>query len=230
MWAFRTGALGAIDYRFAVRSTQATLGRYLATLFRSLRSEDAPDHWYSALQRHDGSVDVLFDGEHLARAGGIPGTAEVVLSHVDRQALVTLRSGRLVLGAGAVQHGQAGVVLLGPSHALVHALVQAGLDYHSDTYVVLDQAATTMYPYPTPMSRRPSLSPGDAPPAASERRPGGRHQRQLLPVDSVRHQAVGSACTPGVVVVASSRGGALSALSLDPRARPLSVRRPAKVP
>jgi hypothetical protein len=214
----RTPTLNALSYRFALRTDDVRLGRYLDSLFAGLRDHDGgvAEHWYSLHGRSGATVDVSRDGEVLVRAVGPADAVSWVVWHVNRSA-VEAGDGHLLLHAGALEVDGWAVVLPGVSGSgkstLCAGLAQAGFDYLSDELVALDLTTDRVLPYPKPITvkagsfealARIGLRPGDG---------AWRGEEWQLAVGDGTGLRVGRTCRPCFVIVPRYVRGAVTSLS-----------------
>lgn len=157
-WEYRSPTFGAMDFHFAVRATDAAIGRRIGSVLAPLRVPARPAHWYSIVDRRAGWVDVLLDGEAVARHVHGADALDWVVWDCNRAAVAATPS-HLLFHAGGVQAAAGGVLLPGPSGSgkstLVAALVARGFRYLSDELVGLSPGGRLL-PYPRALSLEPS--------------------------------------------------------------------------
>lgn len=145
-------------------------------VFHSHQSPDPPGLW---------SFDLHCDGALIRRTTDRAEVLEAFENHAKIQTAFHAKD-RLFVHAGAVSWRGRGIVLPGPSCAgkstLVKALVEAGAEYYSDEFAVLDPEGR-LHPYPLPLSIRANgAQPESRIPAAAL---GGRTGERPVPVDLI---------------------------------------------
>jgi hypothetical protein len=158
-WGGHTATFRALDFSFAVRTTDPALGGLLDDLYASCAiPAEPPAHRYTLRERttRNGARFTLYcDDERVVTTPA----ASIALDHLvwdaNRRAIDSVPSA-LVLHAGAVSVDGAAVLLPAPSGAgkstLTAGLVQRGFDYVTDEACALDPAAGTVRPYPKPIA------------------------------------------------------------------------------
>lgn len=157
-WAHRTPRLHALDHRFAVRTTDAGLGRYLDLLLGSLASSERPAVVYSILEledRAEARYAFYADGTQIALCTTPGECLSWLLWHVNRAA-ASLPGASVRLHAAAAERDGAAILIPGPSGAgkttLVARLLQSGLRYLADEVVAVESTSLVVLPYPKPLS------------------------------------------------------------------------------
>lgn len=155
-WAHTTGTFYGLAYSFAIRSTDARVGRYLERVLGSLAGGGGPAHVYSIVRTPEQpAYAVYLDDLDLVVVPSAERVIRHVLWHINTE--VIRRSGHhlLVHAAGAVLDGRA-VVMPGPMNAgkttLVAGLVADGFGYLTDELVALDLRTGLVDPYPRPLN------------------------------------------------------------------------------
>lgn len=126
---------------------------------------------------------VYSGGSRIARTHDLEAALEILAAGVETY--VSIRAPRRVfVHAGVVGVGSRAILIPGRSHSgkswLVRALVQAGAEYYSDDFAVLD-ARGRVHPYPLPLMIRGS----EGRSRWAIERSGGRIGRKPLPVGLV---------------------------------------------
>jgi hypothetical protein len=213
---YSSPAFEGLSFRFAVRASDPVLGRYLEAVLAPLRSRKAASHHYSLVTARGGSVEVFLDDTMIARAGDRAEAAAWVLWHLNR-AVVDASGEHILLHAGAVRAGDAGIIVPAPMSSgkttLVAGLVQRGLGYMTDEVVALTADGSTLLPFPKALSvERGSLAvlfgsggrPGPAPDL-------GGDQFHVVP-DDLRPGSAAGPCAPAMVIAPRYRPGRPSTL------------------
>jgi hypothetical protein len=162
--SFSTGTYRALGYTFSIgidRRLGPEAGRAVRWAFADLAEPVAAEGRYR-LGPSDAGVAVQADGRQLGFGRTLSGAVELLLSDVNRKAVLS-RPDRLGLHAAALARDERGILVVGPSGAgkstLAAALVAAGCDYLTDEAAFVDLGDLTLEPYPKPVSLRPgSLS------------------------------------------------------------------------
>ena len=212
LWAYRTPSLNGLSYRFAVRSDDGRLGRYVHSLLGGLREERADvevpvEHLYSLTASAGGTIDIVRDGELVAQAER-PGVAVGWLVWDVNRAAAEAGRGHLLFHAAGLQHGGAGILVPGASGSgkstLAAGLVRAGFAYLSDELVALELDGGRLLPYAKPIAVKPGSS--DAlrdmrTPAVGDADDHYADEECLIAVGDDVCRPVGAPCVPELVVV-----------------------------
>lgn len=206
-WSYRTACFRALGHDFAVRTTDAVLGRWLDGLFASLRVRSVPATLYGFVT--DGPADrpyaVYADGELLIATEQPAFALRYLAWHVNQQAVARTTERVVVHAAGAERDG-IGVLLSAESgrgkSTLVAGLVQSGFRYLTDEAVAVEPGTSLLQPFPKPIAVRPGSWQ-----ALAELRPDldarlAPYVCEEWPIDprSIRADAVAPPSAPGVVV------------------------------
>ncbi len=209
----RTSSLCALSYRFAVRSDDWELGRYVDEVLGGLREPPAAppvEHWYSLTPSADdaGRVDVRRDGTDIALGQRPDDAVGWVVCDVNRAA-AEASGDRLLFHAGALDACGTGVLVPGSSGSgkstLVAGLARAGLAYLTDELAALDLSSGHLEPYAKPITiKRGSFDVLRDMHPSTEAGPLVHHwsgEEWQVPVGPGTCRAIGSPCAPGIVVV-----------------------------
>jgi hypothetical protein len=214
---YRTGLLEALSFRFVIRCSDPSLGRYVESLLSSLSVEpstaETGAHLYAMTCLQSGDVDLFRDETPIARVPDATSAVGWLLWDLNQEA-VRSTSDRLLFHAGGVQSGDCGVLLPAQSGSgkstLVTALVQAGCGYLSDELVALSLSTGQLLPYPKPVTLKTgsfpffeALRPAGAP-GSDGQEPG----EWLVRPEDIRSGSVGQACNPTLVVTPHYVAGA----------------------
>ena len=217
LWAYLSPSLNGLSYRFAVRSDDARLGRYVHSLLGGLREERADaevpvEHWYSLTSSADGTIDIMRDREPLAHAQRPGDAVGWLVWDVNRAAAEAGRS-HLLFHAAGLQRGDAGVLVPGASGSgkstLAAGLVRAGFAYLSDELVALEFDGGRLLPYAKPIA----VKPGSTDALRDMRTPAFGDADDalagdwLIAVGDDVCRPVGAPCVPELVVVPSYQPG-----------------------
>lgn len=219
-WAYQTPRLQALGFAFAIRASDAAIGRFLHGLFRNFETPGEPMHVYSFIDHGPASeerYEVFRDNEQVS----VTPSAGTALRHlvwdVNREAVASAQ-GLLLLHASAVEHDGRAVLFPAPMGSgkttLVAGLVHRGLRYITDEAVAIDPATFLIRPYPKPLSIESGswhvledLRP-DVDPALET----FFEHAWYLSADEIRTGALAPACTPGTVIVPRYERGARTEL------------------
>jgi hypothetical protein len=221
-WAYTSGRYAALEYPFALRTSDRKLGLYLSTLFEPFETEgevgDATMYSLVYLVGDDSLPYRLFAGTRcLASISNPARLLEMFLWHVNQSVLRASRKRLLIHASVASWNGTA---LLFPAQmesgksTLVAGLVERGFDYLTDEAAAIEPDTLRVVPFPRAISLdrgswgvlshlRPNLG------AAIE--PYGREQWQIPP-SAIRPNSVAAPCRPGFVIAPRYIAGASSAL------------------
>ena len=214
-WTYTTRTFQALGYRFAVRSTDAELGRLFDDLYRPCAVPGDPNTWYSivAPEPVDMERELYIDDRRVASLERPSWLVRWVTWHVNHQ-VIACSSDYVLLHAAAAARDGVGVLLPAASEAgkttLVAGLVRSGFAYLTDEAAAIDPSTLQIEPYPKPLSiDRGSwevladLAPSDAEVA------GGYHAGQWhVSPASLRPDAVSGAIRASVVVFPRFERGA----------------------
>jgi PqqD family protein of HPr-rel-A system len=224
-WAFESPTYVALDLRFAIRSDDVALGRYLASIFAPLAGEGPPDDWYSVIDRGSGCdrgrYPTYFGGIRLERSSKRRYVVSLVPWHVNQQ-VVRRSTRRLLFHAGAVEAAEGVIVITGPANAgkttLTTALCRAGFAYVTDEVVALDPQTGLVQPFPKSVA----FDPGSWPlfPDLEPPRPEGMADDDLVEkwhvgVSAFGHPMEAPAPLRAVFLTRHVAGGGTSAEPLD---------------
>lgn len=197
----------ALGYRFSAEADDPDLDQLVRSTMAPLHSEGPSEHRYVLRGRGD-AVTLELDGEPIFGPGDSALVVEWLWWHVNQSAAAHAGD-RVVLHAGAVRAGDAGIVFPAPGEGgkstLVAGLVDAGLAYLSDELGVLSNDVSTLLPYPKPIALRPGAQKlfahwrGDAAVVG---------ERWL-----VTPRLIGTACRPEIVVATQYVPGARTELT-----------------
>jgi hypothetical protein len=223
-WAHVTPNLNGLSYRFAVRSDDGPLGRQVERLLGGLleRGGDVAervDHWYSLCTTADGTVEVVRDGELLARAQHPGDAVGWLLWDVNRAAADSAQD-HLLFHAAGLCDGAVGMLVPGASGSgkstLAAGLVRAGFAYLSDELVALEIEGGRLLPYAKPITVKPGSFGAlrdMAPSAVGGAGDRGGSGEWLLAVGDEAGRPIGGACPPGLVVVPRYEPGEVTQLT-----------------
>ena len=223
-WAHTAGPFRGLAYEFAIRSTDAAIGRYLSRALGSLAlagrgaATGASRHVYSVIERPEPpAYAVYLDDLDLVAVASPDRAIRHVLWHVNTEVIRRARDHVLVHAGGAVL-GDSAVVLPGPINAgkttLVAGLVRDGFGYLTDELVALHLGTGLLDPYPRPLN----LSEGSWTAVPELRPPGWKPGNPLAPrqwhvdLGAVRPGAVAAAAPPRFVIAPHFEPGAEAAL------------------
>lgn len=156
-WRYTTETFQALGHRFAVRSMDAEMGRFINEIYAPCAVLDEPDVWYSIVQ--DGSASrsrkLLFGSERLGTMDDESLVVRYLTWHVNRQ-VIEKSSRYVLLHAAAASRGGVGVVLPGQPEAgkttLVAGLLRSGFRYLTDEAAAIDPDTMEIIPYPKPLT------------------------------------------------------------------------------
>lgn len=216
-WVHRTATLQGLSFRFAVRCTDAVLGRHMDRLLAPLRTPVPAAHWYSVVSGV-GGVDVFLDNRLVARAGDAAAAVEWLFWDINR-AVADETKDHILFHAGGVQAVDQGVLLPGPSGSgkstLVAALVRSGLRYLSDEVVALSLENRALLSYPKSIAVGPGslgllaeLQPRCLAASPDPDQPPSIDRKWYLPPSDIRADALGSSCETGLVIFPRYERGA----------------------
>jgi hypothetical protein len=219
-WVYRSSRLRALDFDFAVRTSNGTVGRFLGDLLRAFEVPGEPSHIYSFIDREqtpDGRYQVYRDGEVVS----ITTSPSSVLRHlfwdVNRNVVEGTRD-LLLLHASAVERAGRAAVFPAPMGSgkttLVTGLLQRGARYVTDEAVALDPSDLKIRPYAKPLSIESGswdvLS--DLRPRVDASLEPFLEAGWYVPPDAIHDDAVASPCAPRLVISPRYERGARTEL------------------
>jgi hypothetical protein len=217
---YRTPALRALSFRFAVRSDDDDLGRHVDALLCGLRDGDGGaevEHSYTLCTQPDG-IDVWRDDEPVVRGVRAAAVAGWVVWDINRSA-AEASGEHLLFHAAALEFDGVGLLLPGASGSgkstLAAALASSGAGYLSDELVAVDLTSGALVPYPKPISLKSGsfallrhLGPGEGPEGDIARTTFWGEREWQVAVGARAGLALGRHCLPRVVVAPRYRPGA----------------------
>lgn len=169
-WRRQAGPFRALGHTFSVRSTDAAVGAYLASVLSPLAGGDGARTLYSVVavgggdSGGSGAVTVdgpdagfaLYEGSDLLVASTDAVFVVDMLLWTINQGAVRHTPERVLIHAAAAGDGHGAALFPGPSGSgkttLVAGLVQGGLRYFTDETVAIDPASGLVHPYPRSLS------------------------------------------------------------------------------
>jgi hypothetical protein len=164
-WAHTTRTVQVFGHRFAVRSTNAAVGRYIGEMYGGCEtSVEPPRTWYSVVEvRRDRWPYALYVDEDRATQSE---RAAAVMNHLTwhvNQRVIESSDEVVLLHAAAASLDGRGVLLPAAMEAgkstLVAGLVRCGFQYLTDEAAAIDPISLRLRPYAKPLS----LDPGSWP-------------------------------------------------------------------
>lgn len=207
-WAVRTGRHLALGHDFALRTTDALVGRYLEQVLAPLAVTGSPRRLYSAVSppySPPGSHILYLDRTCAMQASDQVKLCRAVLIHVNQEAIAGAHDHALVHASAAEDAGRA-LLFPGPPECgkttMVAGVVRAGLRYVTDEAVAIRHDTLLVDPYPKWLA----LDPGSWP-LFPELRPRLSPDLEFFAaaqwhVDPrrIRPTAVAPSCLPGLIV------------------------------
>ena len=152
-WAWTSGTYRALEFAFAVRTADASLGRYLAAILATLEAAGEPSTLFSAV---DSTADRRYEislGDELRFSTTDASQVALHILWEVNAATVRASADRYVLlhASAAARHGRCAIF---PAEAeagkttLVGGLLLAGLSYVTDEVVAIDPATGLVHPFP----------------------------------------------------------------------------------
>lgn len=210
-WAYLSTCYRALNLSFGIRCVAPEVGAYLDHVLSGLKSEEeTPEVWYSIADSPPGAgcpYSLYFGSELIAQTHSKAFAIHTLLWHLNA-ATVDRADPYVVLHAGGVALGNAGVIISGPSGAgkttLTAALVCAGFSYLTDEALAIDPVTGLLQPYPKALTiQRGSWELlADLRPPPSDLSPRVWH---VAPAD-IRPNAI-AAPTPPTLVLLPTREG-----------------------
>lgn len=230
-WAFVSGRYRALNHDFALRTTDAALGRYLAQALGALAERGPARLLYSAVSpTADGQHVLYVDGEEEVSATSLPQLCRGILSHVNQEVIADAPDHVLIHGSAAEQAGRA-VLFPAPMESgkttMVAGLVRAGLRYLTDEAVAVAVAPEepVVHAYPKWLALDPgswALFP-ELRPAPGDGAADCVEQQWHVDPRRLRPDAVAPAGAPAFVIALRFAEGARSRLEPITRAEGLEV-------
>lgn len=228
-WVYRSARFRALDFDFAVRASNGTVGRYLGDLLRVFEVRGEPCHIYSFIDREqtpDGRYEVYRDGEPVSTTTSPSSALRHLFWDVNRNVVEGTRD-LLLFHASAVEHRGRAVVFPAPMGSgkttLVSGLLQRGARYVTDEAVALDPSDLKIRPYPKPLSIESGswdvLS--DLRPRVNASLEPFLEAGWYVPPDAIHDDAVASPCVPRLVICPRYERGAPTELVEIPRSEAL---------
>ena len=157
-WAYRSPRFQALGFDFAIRASNATVGRYLDDLLRVFRVPGEPSHIYSFIDRahtSDGGFALYRGGELVSTTSSPSSVLRHLFWDINRNVIDRTRD-LLLFHASAVELGGRAVVFPAPMGSgkttLVSGLIQRGARYLTDEAVAIAPSDLRIRPYPKPLS------------------------------------------------------------------------------
>lgn len=161
MGACLTGRFVALGHDFAIEADDPALARHVEALLAPLARPGRPATRYEVRDRgpHVGRRYVVrFEGRHLTASPRADHALDILLWHVNQEAVRSCARHIVLHAAAAGRDGRA-VLLPGPTEAgkttLVAGLARAGLAYLTDEAVALSLDDGAAEPFPKPLSLHP---------------------------------------------------------------------------
>jgi hypothetical protein len=155
-WAYQTRTIRALDFCFAVKTSDPALGEYLEESFAAMIVDDEPKHMYSLVERDRRArrrFTLFFDGHRTDSFATAAETLHYLLWHINKEAVTG--TDRLTIHASAVARERRAVMFVAPMESgkstIATALVRFGLDYLTDEAVAFDKDGF-IEPYPRPIA------------------------------------------------------------------------------
>ena len=204
----------ALELAFAVRTTDAGLGRYLAGILASLEAADPPSTVFSVVERdaHEAGspaahrYEVSVDDELLVSTTDASRVVPHILAEVNTAAVRASADRFVLLHASAAARRGRGAIFPAPAEAgkttLVGGLLLAGLAYVTDEVVAIDPATGLIHPFPKALAVDPgsrTVLQGLRPHVEEGLAKWTSDQWHVNP-RSVRPDAVAGICTPAFVI------------------------------
>ena len=222
-WAHTSRTFQALGHRFAFRSTDPEMGRFVDELYGSCAIPGEPATWYSIVHSISGTRELYVDGERLVGMDRASRLVRYITWHVNHE--VIKRTSDLVLlhAAAAAQNG-VGVILPGVPEAgkttLVAGLVRSGFQYLTDEAAAIDPATLEIEPYPKPLTidqgSWPVLS--DLAPAGAGEADGYHGDQWHVRPQAIRLDAISGRVSADLIIFPRFESGASTVL--EPVRRP----------
>jgi hypothetical protein len=207
-WAYTSCTFDALGFTFALRASDESFGRYLARVFRPLRTEKPAEHIYSLIdngERQSPRYSQYFDDQAILETDAVAYLHNQVIWHVNLQ-VATKTTRYLMFHSSAAAFGGRAMIFPASMESgkstLVTGLVRAGCSYLTDEAVALDPDTGNIVPF----TRSISLDPGSwtlFPELEPKPEPGeadlSGSQWQIDP-ESIRPGACADACPPALIV------------------------------
>jgi hypothetical protein len=226
-WAWTSGSYRALDFTFAIRTTDAGLGRYLTAILATLEAPDQPATLFTVVERErhapgstaDHQHEVFVDDELVLSTNDAARVVPHILGEVNTAAVRASADRFVLLHASAAARGGRGAIFPAPPEAgkttLVGGLLLAGLSYVTDEVVAIDPASGLVHPFPKALAvdrgSRPVLQ-GLRPDVDSDLARWTSDQWHVNP-RSVRPDAVADICTPAFVIMPRYESGSTTTLT-----------------
>jgi hypothetical protein len=157
-WAHTTRTFRVLGHCFAVRSTDAAVGRFVDELYGACPAvPEPPRTWYSIVEDPSGRWPyALYVGADRATQSERPAAVMNHLTwHVNQRVIATSDEVVLIHAAAAAFDGH-GVLLPAPMESgkttLVAGLVRSGFHYLTDESAAIDPVTLQVHPYAKPLS------------------------------------------------------------------------------
>lgn len=230
--ANESGPFRALEFDFAVRSTDQAVRRYLDRVLRPLAVADggvATHTYWVVTGASSGECWLTIDDELLVNTAAPEVAVAYLLWDVNRRAVAASSSRYLLVHAAAAEFGDSAVLLPAAMESgkttLVAGLVEAGLGYLTDEVVAVDPETLVVSPYPKALS----LDPGSwavlhhlKPDLDATEASYAGNQWQVDP-DTIRPGAVGVRCPPGFVIVPRYEAGSATSVAPLPATEAVAV-------
>lgn len=162
-WGHETGRHVALEHAFAIRTTDASLGRYVADSFRSLRAPGSGATTYSLVDRslvdgagaQDQPIELYSDDRLVISCADNRFALDYLMWLINHDVIDASRQRYVLIHASAAAKGDRAVVMPAASGSgkttLVAGLVRAGLCYVTDEAVAMEPGSSTIVPWPKPL-------------------------------------------------------------------------------